>query len=136
MIKGSYDPRVKRLTFLDKDPALQEGEHWNIYEVFRQDKRGARHMHVGALHAPNAEMALVFAKEQYGRRKECFNLWVVSSADIMAFDDDDAEMFVGNKDKNYREAGGFKVRDKIEEFKKKTQSPETEQSNNLKEKEM
>lgn len=113
----SYDPRVKRLTLRDEEIVLQEGEHWNIYEVFRQDKRGGRHTHVGAVHAPGSSMALVFAKEQYGRRKECFNLWVVSSADIMALDDADADMFSTNRDKTYRDAGGFKVRDKIEAFK-------------------
>lgn len=118
----SFDPRVKRLTLQDETTVLQEGEHWNIYEVFRQDKRGGRHVHVGALHAPNPAMALVFAKEQYGRRKDCFNLWVVSSADILAIDDENADMFATNREKTYRDAGGFKVRDKIEEFKKRAGS--------------
>ncbi|TAM94267.1 MAG: 1,2-phenylacetyl-CoA epoxidase subunit B [Chitinophagaceae bacterium] len=119
-MNNSLDPRVKRLTLNESNTSLKEGEHWNIFEVFRQDKRGGHHVHVGALHAPDPAMALIFAKEQYGRRKECFNLWVVCSADILAFADEDAEMFVNNKEKNYREASGFKVRDKIEEFKKKS----------------
>lgn len=123
-MENSFDPRVKRLTLSDDDMVLQDGEHWNIYEVFRQDKRGGHHTHVGALHAPNARMALVFAKEQYGRRKDCFNLWVVCSAYILALDDEDAEMFASNREKTYRDAGGFKVRDKIEEFKKKNQQKE------------
>lgn len=118
-MNNSYDPRVKRLTLNDVNASLEEGEHWNIFEVFRQDKRGGHHIHVGALHAPNAAMALILAKEQFGRRKDCFNLWVVCSADILAFADEDAEMFANNKEKNYREASGFKVRDKIEEYKKR-----------------
>lgn len=117
-MNNSYDPRVKRLKLNDSNTSLQEGEHWSIFEVFRQDKRGAHHVHVGALHAPNSAMALIFAKEQFGRRKDCFNLWVVCSADILAFEDEDADMFLLNKEKNYREANGFKVRDKIEEYKK------------------
>ncbi|MGH2642787.1 MAG: hypothetical protein ACRDE2_02470 [Chitinophagaceae bacterium] len=116
---NSFDPRVKRLILNDSNTPLSEGEHWDIFEVFHQDKRGGRHIHVGALHAPNPAMALIFAKEQYGRRKDCFNLWVVCSADILAFDDEDSDMFANNKEKNYRDASGFKVRDKIEEYKKK-----------------
>lgn len=120
-IHASFDPRVKRLNLdaTSPEPLLQEGEHWNIFEVFRQDKRGVRHLHVGALHAPNAAMALVFAKEQFGRRKDCFNLWVVRSQDIVALDDQDADMFSTNREKTYRDAGGFQVRDKINAFKKK-----------------
>ncbi|TAN18409.1 MAG: 1,2-phenylacetyl-CoA epoxidase subunit B [Chitinophagaceae bacterium] len=119
-MNNSYDPRVKRLTLKDANISLREGEHWNIFEVFRQDKRGARHVHVGALHAPDPVLALIFAKEQYGRRKDCFNLWVVCSADILAFNDEDSDVFANNREKNYRDASGFKVRDKIEEFRKKS----------------
>ncbi|HEX5551912.1 MAG TPA: 1,2-phenylacetyl-CoA epoxidase subunit B [Chitinophagaceae bacterium] len=125
-MNNSPDPRVRRLSLEETGPAmtLQEGEHWNIYEVFRQDKRGARHVHVGALHAPNGSMALVFAKEQYGRRKDCFNLWVVRSADILAFDDDQADMFFTNREKTYRDASGFKVGNKINAFKKSRSAEE------------
>jgi ring-1,2-phenylacetyl-CoA epoxidase subunit PaaB len=45
------------------------------------------------------------------------NLWVVRSADILAFDLEDEDMFANNPDKTYRDASGFKVMDKINKFK-------------------
>ncbi|ATL46603.1 1,2-phenylacetyl-CoA epoxidase subunit B [Chitinophaga caeni] len=121
MDNQSLDPRVKRLK-LDADGKLvtiQEGENWNVFEVFHQEKRGAHHEHVGSVHAPSAQLALVFAKEQFGRRKKCVNLWVVRSADILALDVEDEDMFANNADKTYRDASGFKVMEKINKFKGK-----------------
>ncbi|HVB03377.1 MAG TPA: hypothetical protein VNE41_06625 [Chitinophagaceae bacterium] len=111
----SFDPRIERLHISDnsKEELLSHGENWNIYEVFHQEKRGARHEHVGGVHAPNPEMALVFAKEQFGRRKRCVNIWVVNSADILAFSEQDEDMFAANLGKTYRDASGFRVMDKI-----------------------
>lgn len=120
-MNDSLDPRVKRLT-LNKtdDPCkVEEGENWNVFEVFHQEKRGAHHEHVGCVHAPDPGLALVFAKEQFGRRKKCVNMWVVRSADILAFNLEDEDMFANNLEKTYRDASGFKVMDKINKFKAK-----------------
>jgi ring-1,2-phenylacetyl-CoA epoxidase subunit PaaB len=119
MSNDSLDPRVNRLRLGTAGEAVrvEDGENWNIYEVFHQEKRGAHHEHVGCVHAPNQEMALIFAKEQFARRKKCVNLWVVRSADILAFDVEDEDMFANNADKNYRDASGFKVMEKINKFK-------------------
>jgi ring-1,2-phenylacetyl-CoA epoxidase subunit PaaB len=116
----SLDPRVNRLKLnaSGEGSIVQEGENWNAFEVFHQEKRGAHHEHVGSVHAPNAQMALIFAKEQFGRRKKCVNLWVVRSADILAFDAEDEDMFANNAEKTYRDASGFKVMEKINKFKK------------------
>lgn len=116
----SLDPRVNRLKLnaSGEGTIVQEGENWNAFEVFHQEKRGAHHEHVGSVHAPNAQMALIFAKEQFGRRKKCVNLWVVRSADILAFDAEDEDMFANNGEKTYRDASGFKVMEKINKFKK------------------
>ncbi|MHB1921090.1 MAG: hypothetical protein ACYCOO_02530 [Chitinophagaceae bacterium] len=120
MPSTSFDPRVKRLNL--SQPALPvflgEGEQWQAFEVFHQQSRGAHHEHVGSVHAPNSQLALVFAKEQFGRRKKCVNIWVVASADIFFFPEADEDMFAGNLDKIYRDASGFKVMEKINQFKK------------------
>ncbi|WP_423736977.1 hypothetical protein [Chitinophaga caseinilytica] len=118
----SLDPRVNRLQLLESgEPVeVQEGENWNSFEVFHQEKRGAHHEHVGCVHAPNAQLALVFAKEQFARRKKCVNLWVVRSSDILAFNAEDEDMFANNAEKTYRDASGFKVMEKINQFKKST----------------
>ena len=118
------DPRIRRLD-LDNNPntvIVNEMENFITYEVFHQRKRGEQHEHVGIVHAPDAEMALIFAKEQYGRRLKCSNIWVVKSSDIYSFSYDDEDMFETIPDKNYREASGFKVRDKINLFKKENQN--------------
>lgn len=115
----SLDPRVNRLNLPEDTenfvPA-SELDQWATYEVFHQAHRGEHHVHVGPVHAPNAEMALLFAKEQYGRRQHCVNMWVVRSADIMAFEYEDSDMFETAPEKLYRESSGYKNREKVEDF--------------------
>lgn len=91
---------------------------WQTYEVFQQQKRGQHHVHVGSLHAPNEEMALVLAKEQFGRREQCANLWVVKSQNVHATSYEDADMFLHAFDKSYRESDGYRVKDTIEIFQR------------------
>jgi ring-1,2-phenylacetyl-CoA epoxidase subunit PaaB len=86
---------------------------WEVYEVFHQKARGEHHVHVGSVHAPDPEMALVLAKEQYARRMACVNLWVVKASDIQSSDYADQDMFAHAIDKSYREAYGYKVVKKI-----------------------
>lgn len=80
---------------------------WQTWEVFHQRARGDAHVHVGAVHAPDAEMALLMAKEQYGRRQACVNLWVVAAEHIHATQYQDADIFSHATDKSYREAFGY-----------------------------
>ena len=82
---------------------------WHVYEVFHQKARGEHHVHVGSVHAPDPEMALLLAKEQFARRAACANLWVVRSDHIHATDYRDEDMFLHATDKSYREAFGYKV---------------------------
>lgn len=122
MIIKSLDPRISRAgidadTGMEKE--LQPLEHFETYEVFHQKKRGTHHQHVGTVHAPNPEMALLFGKEQYGRRGVCANIWVAKTADIFASDYDDDDIFTTTPEKLYREAAPYKVMDKINEFKAK-----------------
>jgi ring-1,2-phenylacetyl-CoA epoxidase subunit PaaB len=123
------DPRIKRLD-LERNPervVVNDMENWGTFEVFHQRKRGDQHEHVGIVHAPDPDLALVFAKEQYGRRLKCSNMWVVRSSDIYSFSYDDEDMFETIPDKSYREASGFKVRDKVNKFKKENQPIQTTQ---------
>jgi ring-1,2-phenylacetyl-CoA epoxidase subunit PaaB len=116
----SLDPRVNRLKLEDDTTEMQpleSSDMWPTYEVFHQKKRGAHHVHVGVVHAPNSEMAMVFAKEQYARRGESVNLWVVRSADIFASSYDDSDIFETVPEKHHREPGAYKVKDKLKAFK-------------------
>lgn len=113
----SLDPRINRIEPLDEINPVEKKEQWHTYEVFHKDKRGAQPLHVGSVHAPDPEMALVFAKEQYARRKKCVNLWIVKTSDIYSFNLEDEDMFSTIPEKTYREAAGFKVSDKINAYK-------------------
>ncbi len=43
---------------------------WPLFEVFLRSKRGLNHVHVGSLHAADAQMALYHARDLYTRRNE------------------------------------------------------------------
>jgi ring-1,2-phenylacetyl-CoA epoxidase subunit PaaB len=118
-MEKSLDPRVNRLDLQNAagQPVAQD-ENWPTWEVFHQKKRGEHHIHVGIVHAADEQLALLFAKEQYGRRLKCANIWVVKSSNVFSLGYDDEDMFETTPDKIYREATGYKVRDKINAFKK------------------
>lgn len=123
----SLDPRVMR-AHIDSDPQRPlepkpELDQFPTYEVFHQQKTGARHIHVGTVHAPNREMALVLAKEQYGRRGQSVNLWVVSTENIFTMAAEDADVFTTTPEKKYRDVAAYMVRNKVEAFKKDQKGP-------------
>ena len=81
----SIDPRITRAKIQSGNKADMEGlAHFQTFEVFHQNKRGAQHKHVCIVHAPNPDMALLYAKEQYARREVTANIWVVPSSCISA----------------------------------------------------
>lgn len=82
---------------------------WRAFEVFHQSTRGEPHVHVGGVHAPDAETALILAKEQFSRRQACVNIWVVPADAITATSYQDADMFQHGTDKSYREAFGYET---------------------------
>lgn len=114
---NSLDPRVKRLDF-KKNEAGEEhtSSHLITWEVFHQEKRGKQVTHVGIVHASNSEMALVMAKEVFGRRGKTTNLWVAKTSDVYTFSSDDEEIFETTPEKYFREPAAYKVRDRIEKF--------------------
>lgn len=117
----SLDPRITRALLPEEQHTvmLDSNELFETYEVFHQAKTGGRHTHVGSVHAPDAEMAYLFAKEQYGRRMATTSLWVVKTSDIFTTEND-ATLYetATSNDKEYRNANIWKVRDKIDRFKK------------------
>ncbi len=123
----SLDPRINRAELpVDPDTEFtpkQALDQTQTYEVFHQVKTGGHHSHVGSVHAPTAELALAFAKEQYGRRGQCVSLWVVNSSAIAALDVRDSDIFDTATDKPYREVTAYaNTREKIEAFKNKQQA--------------
>jgi ring-1,2-phenylacetyl-CoA epoxidase subunit PaaB len=80
----SLDPRVNRLEFPTWDsPALKNNlDQLTTFEVFVQQKEGKPYQHEGIVHAPNEDMAFLFAKEQFSRRYTCTGLWVVATENV------------------------------------------------------
>lgn len=118
----SLDPRITRaaLPVENETPFAQPEalDQLETYEVFHQQARGGQPAHVGSLHAPNPEMALLFAKEQYARRYRCVSLWVIRTADIFTIGVEDEDIFETTTEKKYRDASGYRVAGKIRDFKK------------------
>ncbi|MFY0645056.1 MAG: 1,2-phenylacetyl-CoA epoxidase subunit B [Bacteroidia bacterium] len=119
----SLDPRITRAAInYDGISPLENLDQFQTYEVFHQLKRGAQHVHVGIVHAPNPEMALLYAKEQYARRGQTTNIWVVPSVSVFATSYHDSDIFETTPEKIHRDPGTYKVMDRIQAFKERQKS--------------
>lgn len=85
------------------------------YEVFVQLERGRPHMHAGSVDAPDDEMALLFAREHYGRDQPCVQLWVVPR-DAILRTDAQRDLVFRLTDQSYRFARGYNVGEKWRRF--------------------
>ena len=95
---NSHDPRMNRLGLPDApaDKATKTAlDQFGTYEVFHQKKEGAPFAYVGPVHAPEADVAFLFAKEQFSRRFACTGLWVVPTAAITVSE------YVGDQESAY-----------------------------------
>ncbi|MFC5054105.1 1,2-phenylacetyl-CoA epoxidase subunit PaaB [Saccharothrix xinjiangensis] len=88
----------------------QERSQWPLWEVFVRAKRGLGHLHAGSLHAADARMALLHARDLYTRRGEGVSIWVVPSAAVVASSPDERDPFFDPAaDKAYRHPGFFEL---------------------------
>ena len=117
---NSLDPRIKRLDLKkEEENPVETNSHLVTWEVFHQEKRGKQPVHVGIVHASNPELALVMAKETFGRRGKTSNLWVVKTSDVYTFSSEDEDIFETAPEKLFREPATYKVRDRIEAYRLK-----------------
>ena len=86
---------------------------WPMWEVFVRARRGISHVHVGSLHAPDAETALENARDVYTRRGEGISVWVVPSTEISAFEPEAAAEYVEANEKVYRLATAYEIPDEV-----------------------
>jgi ring-1,2-phenylacetyl-CoA epoxidase subunit PaaB len=85
-----------------------------LWEVFVRGKRGLNHVHVGSLHAADAEMALHHARDLYTRRNEGVSIWVVPAAEITASSPDEKDpFFAPSGDKIYRHPTFYPIPDDV-----------------------
>jgi ring-1,2-phenylacetyl-CoA epoxidase subunit PaaB len=79
----SLDPRVNRLPEVPGELSPKAPlDQFGTFEVFTQLRENKPFIHTGAVHAPNEEMAFIFAKEQFSRRQTCTGLFVVDTRNI------------------------------------------------------
>lgn len=79
-----------------------------------RSRRGLSHIHVGSLHAPDAEMAVRNARDVYTRRNEGVSIWVVPSAAITASSPDEKDSFFDPAaDKAYRHPTFYEIPDEV-----------------------
>ncbi|HZM72546.1 MAG TPA: hypothetical protein VFC71_04160 [Candidatus Polarisedimenticolia bacterium] len=81
------------------------------FEVFRQEKDGGPMVHGGSVVAPDALLALHYAREMFSRRGESVRLWVVRRLDVHELDD--LDVLAPPLDRSYRKPGGYVMRDKL-----------------------
>lgn len=76
------------------------------YEVFLKKPGKAPFEHAGSLEAPDAELAIVLARESYARRAEGEQMWVIDREDVHSVDE---EFIAPNADKPHRHSDGAVV---------------------------
>jgi ring-1,2-phenylacetyl-CoA epoxidase subunit PaaB len=87
---------------------------WPLYEVFLRAKRGLNHVHVGSLHAADAQMALHHARDVYTRRNEGVSIWVVRADAVTASSPDEKDPFFAPAgDKVYRHPTFYDIPDDV-----------------------
>lgn len=85
MVLQSLDPRIRRWDLpasWEEQVPKQALDQFQTYEVFHQKRENMPFAYVGPVHAPDLEVAFLYAKEQYSRRATCTGLWVVKTQDV------------------------------------------------------
>lgn len=108
----SYDVPVMPGETPDDVSASNDRLGWQLWEVFVRTRRGLAYTHCGSIHAPDADTALLNAREAYTRRGDTASLWVVPSTEIHASSDPEA-MFDPADDKPYRHPTFYEIPDEV-----------------------
>ena len=90
-----------------------------VFEVFRREREGAPMVHAGSVMAGSADLALIYAREVYGRRGESCLLWVAPRAAFHVLDDGD--VLRPGIDRSYRLVEGYRMRDKLQAVQQRLQ---------------
>lgn len=78
-----------------------------VFEVFSQRTPTSGFVHQHSLLAPNHEMAMLMARENFLRREPCYNIWVVKRDDIFVLPPDQRPILERLDNKSYRETKGY-----------------------------
>jgi ring-1,2-phenylacetyl-CoA epoxidase subunit PaaB len=87
--------------------SAEETQTFSVFEVFSQKNQTSSFVHQFSLLAPNHEVAMVMARENFLRREPCVNIWVVKREDIYALPPEDRPFLDRLDNKSYRETKGY-----------------------------
>lgn len=82
-------------------------EFYQEFEVFSRRTQTSPFQHQFSLLAPNAEMALVMAQENFMRREPVADIWVVNRDHIRALDQEERQIINRLDNKDYRTTKGY-----------------------------
>ncbi|TQS72005.1 1,2-phenylacetyl-CoA epoxidase subunit B [Ornithinibacillus gellani] len=85
-----------------------ETNFYQEYEVFSKRSAKAPVQHQFSLLAPNEEMALIMAQENFMRREDVLDVWVVKKSHIRAMTSEERQNWTKRLDnKDYRTTKGY-----------------------------
>ncbi|MCB0497408.1 MAG: phenylacetic acid degradation b [Cyclobacteriaceae bacterium] len=78
------DPRFQRLDIFKAqiNGPTEKLDQLPTFEVFVLLREAGIYQHEGIVHAPDREMAFLFAKEQFSRRQTCAGIWTIETPNI------------------------------------------------------
>lgn len=68
----------------EHDPQTARDTQWPRWEVFKQDAADKPHQAVGSVHATDAQLALLAARNVFVRRPSAHSIWVAPASAILA----------------------------------------------------
>nr|WP_110395861.1 1,2-phenylacetyl-CoA epoxidase subunit PaaB [Pseudogracilibacillus auburnensis] len=91
-----------------KMSGANEKNFYKEYEVFSKKSNKLPLQHQFSLLAPNKEMALMMAQENFMRREDAIDIWVVAREDIRALTGEEKQVLTKRLDnKDYRNTKGY-----------------------------
>jgi ring-1,2-phenylacetyl-CoA epoxidase subunit PaaB len=82
-------------------------DFYQVFEVFSRKNDTAPLQHQFSLLAPNHEIALVMAQENFMRREPVSDIWIVKRSDIRQMAQDEKEALKRLDNKDYRTTKGY-----------------------------
>ena len=109
IIAGSARLYQKKQLVLKKgESTLEETSFYQEYEVFSKKSVKAPIQHQFSLLAPNEDMALTMALENFMRREDVLDVWVVKRSNIRAMTSEERMNWTNRLDnKDYRKTKGY-----------------------------
>ncbi|MGD7009543.1 1,2-phenylacetyl-CoA epoxidase subunit PaaB [Metabacillus sp. 84] len=82
-------------------------EFFEVFEVFSKRTASAAMQYQFSLLAPNHELAIVMAQENFMRREPVTDIWVVKRTDIRKMTEEERESLARLDNKDYRTTKGY-----------------------------